>query len=391
MCVFIILIINIYAANAQDAMDYWNKSKVQIKEDKDYIGAIENLDKLLDMNATIPEAYNNRAIAKLFLGDFKGACSDFGLAKIFDNITRDRYRLNRKNPSYIDYYCNKEYSLELLHKYFYKGVKLDPEHDNRPYYTRRDTLRGALRPERTCYDVTYYDLNVRILPVSKRIKGKNDIYFTVLQSAKTIQIDLFEHYSIEKIEWNGQPLAYEREYDAVFIKFPEALPVGSKQMIRITYSGKPNKAPNPPWDCGFVWKRDKNHNRWVGVCCEQYGASSWWPNKDHLSDECDSMQISIETPGKLPVICNGVFRKSVLLEDGYTRHTWFVSYPINNYDVTFYWGDYRFIGDTVVFLGDTLKGHYYVLPQNYERAKKYLKQTDEVVSFYCNAFGKYPF
>ena len=28
--------------------------------------------------------------------------------------------------------------------------------------TRKDTLRGSLRPERTCYDVTYYDLKVEV-------------------------------------------------------------------------------------------------------------------------------------------------------------------------------------------------------------------------------------
>jgi len=389
--VLITLFFSLYEANSQEAMDYWTKSLSQLKDEKDYIGAVESLNKLLEYNSSIPEAYYNRAIAKIMLGDFKGACSDFNLTKIFDNVTKDKNKLIKRAPDYIDYYCNKDYLLNLMHKYFYKGVKLDPEHDNRPFYTMRDTLRGALRPERACFDVTYYDLNVRILPVTKRIKGKNDIYFRVIHATKTIQIDLFERYDIEKIEWNGQLLAYERRYDAIFIKFSDYLPAGSKQMISITYSGKPRKAPNPPWDCGFVWKRDKDHNRWVGVCCEQYGASSWWPNKDHLSDKCDSMQISIETPGNLPVICNGVFRKSTKLEDGYTRHTWFVSYPINNYDVTFYWGNYQHIPDTVVFQGDTLKGNYYVLPNNYERAKKYFKQTGEVVKFYCAAFGRYPF
>ena len=29
-------------------------------------------------------------------------------------------------------------------------------------FTEADTLRGMLRPERTCYDVTFYDLQIKV-------------------------------------------------------------------------------------------------------------------------------------------------------------------------------------------------------------------------------------
>ena len=56
--------------------------------------------------------------------------------------------------------------------------------------TNPDSIRGALRPERLCFDVTSYDLRINIDPVKKRISGQNDIYFTCLKGTKTIQIDL---------------------------------------------------------------------------------------------------------------------------------------------------------------------------------------------------------
>ena len=31
-------------------------------------------------------------------------------------------------------------------------------------FTRQDTLRGSLNPMRTCYDVTYYELDIRVDP-----------------------------------------------------------------------------------------------------------------------------------------------------------------------------------------------------------------------------------
>ena len=44
--------------------------------------------------------------------------------------------------------------------------------------TNPDSIRGALRPERLCFDVSSYDLRINIDPIKKRISGQNDIYFT---------------------------------------------------------------------------------------------------------------------------------------------------------------------------------------------------------------------
>ena len=53
--------------------------------------------------------------------------------------------------------------------------------------TNPDSIRGSLRPERLCFDVTSYDLSINIDPEKKMISGQNDIYFTVLENSKTIQ------------------------------------------------------------------------------------------------------------------------------------------------------------------------------------------------------------
>ena len=73
---------------------------------------------------------------------------------------------------------------------------------------------------------------------------------------------------------------------------------------------------------------------WVEVTCQGTGASLWWPNKDHQSDEPDSMLINITVPKGLEDISNGRLRSKTELSDGSTKYSWFVSKPINNYDVT---------------------------------------------------------
>ena len=173
-------------------------------------------------------------------------------------------------------------------------------------FTRADTLRGMLTPVRTCYDVTYYHLDIRIDPKSRTIAGSNKIQFKVVSDFDRMQIDLFENMKIEKITFAGKTLSFEREFGAVFINFPKKLKKGAVDEITVFYSGKPQAAARPPWDGGFVWREDKEGNPWVAVTCQGTGASLWWPTKEHQSDEQDSMMISITVPDDLMNISNGL-------------------------------------------------------------------------------------
>src|SRR2546428_3365311 len=68
-----------------------------------------------------------------------------------------------------------------------------------PIFTRADTLRGTLTPERKCYDVRFYHLDVRIDPATQSISGSNTIQFSVDSTFDRMQIDLFRNMDIGKI------------------------------------------------------------------------------------------------------------------------------------------------------------------------------------------------
>jgi aminopeptidase N len=257
-------------------------------------------------------------------------------------------------------------------------------------FTRADTLRGMLTPVRTCYDVSFYHLDVRIDPDSKSIKGSNEIKFKVIQPFDTMQVDLFANMQIEKIMWQDSALMYHREFNAVFIHFPKKLEKNADESIRIYYSGQPQVAKRPPWEGGFTWAEDSAGNPWVVVTCQGTGASLWWPNKDHQSDEPDSMMISVTVPPGLLDISNGRLRNRTELSDGWVRHDWFVSYPINNYNVTVSIGKYVHFDD-VYADGDTLTLDYYVLPENLSKARAQFKQVKPMLSCFEKYFGEYPF
>ena len=258
-------------------------------------------------------------------------------------------------------------------------------------FTLADTLRGTLSPLRSCYDVTYYDLQLDVNIDNKSISGVNHIHFQNKADFITFQFDLFENMVIDSIVFEKDTLPYSRLYAAVFILFPREMKNGGEGAISIYYHGVPTAAKNAPWDGGFVWKQDENKKPFVGVACEGTGASLWWPNKDHLSDEPDSMRISCNVPSDLMCVSNGEL-ESNNTEGDKTTWNWKVSCPIINYNVTLNIADYAHFQENYKNAsGENLKLDYYVLKANLEKAKEQFKQVPEMMDCFEAAFGPYPF
>ena len=101
-------------------------------------------------------------------------------------------------------------------------------------------------------------------------------------------------------------------------------------------------------------------------------ASVWWPNKDHQSDEPDSMSITVSARYPNKIVCNGNLRSDTTIwidhfQDYFNQSEWFVSYPINNYNVTLNIGDFIHFQDKFISEKDTLDLSYYVLSYNEEK------------------------
>lgn len=258
-------------------------------------------------------------------------------------------------------------------------------------FTRKDSLRGTLSEVRSCYDVLYYDLNVTVDPKNKTVFGSNKIRFESVFPFDVMQIDLFENMKIDRITHNENQLNFEREFDAVFVKFPATVAKNRVEEIVVFYGGEPIEAQRPPWEGGLVWEKDEEGNPWVNVTVQGDGASLWWPNKDHQADEPDSMMIRVTVPDPLMNVSNGNYRGKIPVADGWTRYDWFVSYPINNYNVTLNIGNYVRFSDVFERGGQTLDLDYYVMPYNLGKAKKQFEQVKPMMECFEKHFGSFPF
>jgi aminopeptidase N len=255
-----------------------------------------------------------------------------------------------------------------------------------------DSLRGYLFPQRSCYDVTYYDLDLKLNIADESVSGSNKIYMKAVNDFSQIQIDLSDRLSIKQItDSDGSILEYHRDGNAIQVYFKQPILKNHQTHIAVEYFGNPVTGKLLPWDGGFKWTKDENGNPWVVVACQGAGASLWWPCKDHQSDEPDSMMISITVPDTLINISNGRLRNVTDQPDRMKKFSWFVSYPINTYNVSINTGKFSHFSDYYINGSDTLTLDYYVKPYNLDKARQQFQQVKPMLQCFERFFGKYPF
>ena len=259
--------------------------------------------------------------------------------------------------------------------------------------TRQETLRGSVTPEREWWDLLHYQLKVEFLPDTRRLKGSNTITFKTLKPGSKMQIDLQPPLSITKITHGDSQLKFEREGNVYWVMFEKELAAGTEEKIEVSYEGVPVVSRNPPWVGGITWGRDDLGEHFIVTTCQGIGASIWWPNKDHGSDEPDrGMQTSVTVPEQLVAVSNGRLKKTDHnAGDKKKTFHWEVLNPINNYGVNVNIGNYVHFSEKYKGKGGVLDVDYWVLAHQKEAALKHFKELPRTLEAFEHWFGKYPF
>ena len=259
---------------------------------------------------------------------------------------------------------------------------------NLPELTRNNFLIGNLNENRSSYRVSFYDINIDFDIEEKSINGFVTIKAESLIDIQTLQIDLAENLNITKIIYKDIALPFSREFDAVVIDFPTVINKSNMFEFTVFYNGIPQSADNPPWAGGFTWSKDKEGRDWVAVSCEGEGARIWWPNKDHITAEGDSVRMVYTVPNNMVAVGNGKL-KSISSKNNKSTYEWFVSNPINNYNISVQIGNYVAVQDTFIKNNQTHMLNHYVLDYNKELGSNYFQQSKEIIRFYEKYFGDY--
>tara|TARA_R110000850_G_C9994021_1_gene467326 strand:- start:3922 stop:5556 length:1635 start_codon:yes stop_codon:yes gene_type:complete len=258
-------------------------------------------------------------------------------------------------------------------------------------FTRQDTLRGSVTPERAWWDLTYYHLDIEVKPDDKWLGGSNTIRYTVLEPHQVLQVDLQPPLTIDKITQEGKELNVTTEGNAHFVTLQKKQKKGATEEVVVHYSGHPKEAVNAPWDGGISWDKDKNGKHFVASSNQGIGASIWWPNKDHMYDEPDSMAISVRVPSDLINVSNGRLKKTETHKDETKTWHWYVQNPINNYGVNINIADYVHFGEVYDGEAGPLDMDYWVLSYNLDKAREHFKDAPRSMEAFEHWFGPYPF
>lgn len=257
-------------------------------------------------------------------------------------------------------------------------------------FTRADTLRGNITPERAWWDLNHYHLAVEIFPESKSIKGSNTIRYKVISEQQVLQLDLQEPLKITSIKQEGEELSFKREGAAHFVTLKKKQVPGSFEELVVSYEGQPKEAIRPPWDGGITWQKDSNGKHFIASSNQGIGSSIWWPLKDHPADEVDSLMISVTVPDGLMDVSNGRLVE-IEMRNGKNTYHWSVVNPINDYGVNINIGDYVHFGEKYAGEKGTLDMDYFVLRENLEKAKVHFQDAGRMMKAFEHWFGPYPF
>jgi aminopeptidase N len=271
-------------------------------------------------------------------------------------------------------------------------------------FTRADSLRGSIGPERAWWDVMHYDVWVKPDLATRSIQGRTKITFEALSDGRRMQIDLQQPLVVDSIlveittehatgHTSGlHRLDHEREGHVLWVDLPDSVRAGTRMPMHIHYHGVPREARNPPWDGGWIWRKDGLGNPWVSVACQGLGASVWYPCKDHQSDEPDEgATLRITVPDSLQAIGNGRLEGVVDHGDGTHTWQWTVTAPINTYNLAPYIGKYVHIADAYAGMEGRLDLDHWVLAHNEAKARRHFQQVHAMLDCFEAWLGAYPF
>ncbi len=262
-------------------------------------------------------------------------------------------------------------------------------------FTKEDTLWGSNSDYRSWWDVTHYAVSVKPDYIEKSISGSNIIsYKTIADSLPFLmQIDLQDPLQVDSIFIDMVKFAdYKKEKNRWMLSLQKQ-EKNTEHTVQLFYHGKPKVAVNPPWDGGFVWKKDSLGNPWMSLACQGAGASVWFPCKDIQSEEPENGAIlTMIVPDTLMAIGNGKLINKEKIAGGWMSYSWQVKNIINSYDIIPYIGKYTHLNDSVMGENGKLMTDYWVLNYHVQKAKQHLK-PNVIKTLKCleHWFGPYPF
>lgn len=260
----------------------------------------------------------------------------------------------------------------------------------------------AANPNTANYDITKQVLEFTVNPAVYAVSGKVTHTFTALSNMTTITFDLYKKttapFTISSVKMNGSNLIFEYlTSHELRITLPTTLSAGNSAIVEIVYSGVPVNSGSQQ---GFYTGTHGIPSKPVlWTLSEPFGARTWWPCKNDLTDKVSDTEIYITAPIAYSAASNGVeFRPQT--NDGVNKTTYFKHlYAIPSYLVAISVTNYQIFNQTA---GTVTTGTFpivnYLYPEEFAAVTSgplttfnALTQTPAMINFFETVIGPYPF
>ena len=257
--------------------------------------------------------------------------------------------------------------------------------------SRWQTQNSTLNQNQEKIDIKFYELNLDIDFNSSRIRGSvtvNGVIGNIYPDF--IELDLYDNMTVDSILQNNIPILYLHENDMLKIPISD-ITLNDENLFSLTifYQGTPDHCGAG----GFKFDEHQNIGH-VWTLSEAYCARSWWPCKDDPSDKADSVNIIVSVPIEPAYIVasNGLL-SSTTINNNKKTYFWKERYPITTYLVSLAIYPYTKWVDQYVspISSDTMLIEHYVFPDRYEASYPNYSLTKDMLSFFSELFGEYPF
>jgi aminopeptidase N len=235
-------------------------------------------------------------------------------------------------------------------------------------------------------DILHYDLFFDLFPDEKEFDASAVITGVVKEEGlDKIELNFYDNFKISEVKLNGIKSEYINEDKLLAINSDNSFPLDTFE-LEVTYSGTPKKAGLE----GFVFGKINGISLVYNLSEPAY-ASSWFPCNDFPSDKA-LLDIRIKNDSSQVSISNGLLIGTKDDDERRTYH-WKTNYPISTYLVAIYSSSYRHFSDKYISIDeqDTMAIDYYVLQNNVEDAETDFQEHPEMLRFFAETFGEYPF
>ena len=236
------------------------------------------------------------------------------------------------------------------------------------------------------YDVTFYDLQIELNPITDILSGTTTILAEVVGgSLSTMDLNLLSNMNVSAATAAGNVASFVHSSNVLTVTLDRTYQTGEMVTVSVDYSGNP-EGDNFGWDSyggdPLIW-----------TLSEPFGARDWWPCKDLNTDKADSVDLHVTVPDDLIVASNGLLESTTVPAPGKKTFFWKERYPIPTYLVSLAIHPFATFSNTYTGLDGTttMPVDYYVIPSYLGQAQMGYPVTVDMLEAFSGGFGEYPF